>query len=164
MHGCSFINSFNRKPHSTYATIILVYNSNINCRRVVESMSFKTEFAKRAKVYLGEDLDEKIIIDAHKELFDFFYEIKQEIGTVKNPKYQFIIMSGETVSITIDDTCFEISVNIESNTLDIKRNSGMIEQIIVRDGEPYSTKSERKFDTNILEEYLKEIFGEKLGL
>ncbi|EJS58179.1 hypothetical protein ICG_01918 [Bacillus cereus BAG1X1-3] len=127
-------------------------------------MSFKTEFAKRAKSYLGEDMDEKIIIDAHKELFDFFYEIKQEIGTVKNPKYKFVISSGENVSITIDDTYFEISVNKESNTLDIKRNSEVLEQIFVKDGEPYSIKAERKFDTNILEEYLKEIFGEKLGL
>lgn len=33
MHGCSFINSFNRNIRSMHAIIILVYNSNINCRK-----------------------------------------------------------------------------------------------------------------------------------
>ncbi|MDA2420685.1 DUF3942 family protein [Bacillus cereus] len=127
-------------------------------------MSFKTEFAKRAKEYLGEDMNEKIIIDAHKDLFDFFYGIKQEIGTVNNPNYEFIIMSGDNYSITIEDINFEVRVNKEINTLDIKGNSEMLEQIIVKDGAPYSTKLEREFDTNILELYLKGIFGEKLGL
>ncbi|MED3484969.1 DUF3942 family protein [Bacillus toyonensis] len=127
-------------------------------------MSFKTEFAKRAKEYLGEDMSEKIIIDAHRELFDFFYEIKEEIGTVNNPNYEFGIMRGDNYSITMEDISFEVRVNKETNTLDIKGNSEMLDQIIVKDGTPYSEKLEREFDTNILELYLKGTFGGKLGL
>ncbi|MRC88239.1 DUF3942 domain-containing protein, partial [Bacillus thuringiensis] len=51
-------------------------------------MSFKTEFVKKAKEYLGEDLEEKIIKSGHEAIIHkYLWSVVSEIGTVKNPTF-----------------------------------------------------------------------------
>ncbi|MCT4571999.1 hypothetical protein N3930_31465, partial [Bacillus thuringiensis] len=66
-------------------------------------MSFQTELAERAKQYLGEDLDEKILKEGHlNQIYPYFSSLKEKIGSVKYPPVanplSAIILSGLTVT------------------------------------------------------------------
>ncbi len=156
------------KYKSCYAIIILVYNSNINCRKGAESMSFQTELAERAKQYLGEDLDEKILKEGHlNQIYPYFSSLKEKIGSVKNPNY-YLVSHVYSSKFTVENITFETNVNTEKNTIEVTKEIDgertPIDTIIVQDGELVALDRNEKFTIEILEDYLREAFGEKLGL
>lgn len=59
-------------------------------------------------------------------------------------------------------------MNTENNTIEVTKvidgKTTPIDTIIVQDGELIAVNRNEKFTTEILEEYLRETFGEKLGL
>ncbi|MEF7657883.1 DUF3942 family protein [Bacillus thuringiensis] len=131
-------------------------------------MSFQTEFAERAKQLLGEDLDEKIIKDQHNKLIsDYLVPIRESIGTVQNQNYKFHI-GMHSSQVVIDNVEFKTEVKTENNTIIIEKmvdgESSPLDTIVVQDGELFALGRNEKFKTEILEDYLRETFGEKLGL
>ncbi|PGK77776.1 DUF3942 family protein [Bacillus thuringiensis] len=131
-------------------------------------MSFQTEFAERAKQLLGEDLDEKIIKDQHnKVISDYLVPIRESIGTVQNQNYKFHI-GMHSSQVVIDNVGFQTEVKTENNTIIIEKmvdgESSPLDTIVVQDGELFALGRNEKFTTEILEDYLRETFGEKLGL
>ncbi len=168
MHGCSIIIVYCRNVRSTYAIITLVYNSNSNCRRDAESMSFQNKFAEKAKQYLGEDLDEKIVSDGHFNIiYLYLNELKRKVAKVKNPNYS-IIEYGTESTFVIENVTLRTKVNTDNNTIEISKiddeEKTSLDTIVVQDGELFAVGRNEKFTTEVFEEYLREAFGEKLGL
>ncbi|WP_242311357.1 DUF3942 family protein [Bacillus cereus group sp. BfR-BA-01331] len=131
-------------------------------------MNFQAEFIKKAKYFLGEDLDEKIITDGHSKLIsDYVLLMEKGIGTVKN--HNFKIGAGHIYSrVNIDGIEFYTKVNNENNTIEVTKTINgevtSLDTIVVQDGELFALGRNEKFTTVILEDYLRETFGEKLGL
>ncbi|MGH0610752.1 hypothetical protein CN470_20685 [Bacillus cereus] len=131
-------------------------------------MSFQNEFAERAKQYLGEDLDEKIIKDQHNKMIsDYLVPIRKGIGTVQNQNYKFHI-GMHSSQIVIDNVEFRTEVNTENNTISIEKivdgEFSSLDTIVVQDEELFAVGRNEKFTTELLVSYLRETFGEKLGL
>ncbi|KAB2423900.1 MULTISPECIES: DUF3942 family protein [Bacillus] len=130
-------------------------------------MSFQTEFAERAKQYLGEDLDEKIIKDGHlNQICYYLKDLKEEIGTVKNSNYS-LFPSAHQSEFTIENILFKTNVNTENNSIEVIKiidgETTPIDTIIVQGGELFAVDRNEKFTTELFESYLRETFGEKLG-
>ncbi|WP_267378041.1 DUF3942 family protein [Bacillus sp. GM_Baccil_2] len=131
-------------------------------------MNFQDELAKTVKDYLGEDLDEKIIKDGHVNIIQGYFEgLRRKIGTVKSQSYNIVPWSTDS-KFLIEDITFNTRVNTENNTIEVTKvidgKTTPIDTIIVQDGELIAVNRNEKFTTEILEEYLRETFGEKLGL
>ncbi|MDK3014510.1 MULTISPECIES: DUF3942 family protein [Bacillus] len=131
-------------------------------------MSFQNKFAERAKQYLGEDLDEKIIKDQHNKMIsDYLVPIRKGIGTVQNQNYKFHI-GMHSSQIVIDNVEFRTEVNTENNTISIEKivdgEFSSLDTIVVQDEELFAVGRNEKFTTELLASYLRETFGEKLGL
>lgn len=131
-------------------------------------MSFQTEFAEKAKKFLGEDLDEQIIKDQHNRIIsDYLNPIKKRIGTVQDQGYNFVVGLHRT-EVTIGNITFTTEVKTENNTIAIEKiidgEISSLDTIIVQNGELFALGRNEKFTTEILESYLREAFGEKLGL
>ncbi|MEC2477677.1 DUF3942 family protein, partial [Bacillus cereus] len=69
---------------------------------------------------------------------------------------------------TVENITFETNVNTEKNTIEVTKEIDgertPIDTIIVQDGELVALDRNEKFTIEILEDYLREAFGEKLGL
>ncbi|PFD44760.1 DUF3942 family protein [Bacillus cereus] len=131
-------------------------------------MSFQNEFAEKAKQYLGEDLDEKIVSDGHFNIiYLYLNELKRKVAKVKNPNYS-IIEYGTESTFVIENVTLRTKVNTDNNTIEISKiddeEKTSLDTIVVQDGELFAVGRNEKFTTEVFEEYLREAFGEKLGL
>ncbi|EKS7869153.1 MULTISPECIES: DUF3942 family protein [Bacillus cereus group] len=131
-------------------------------------MSFQNKFAEKAKQYLGEDLDEKIVSDGHFNIiYLYLNELKRKVAKVKNPNYS-IIEYGTESTFVIENVTLRTKVNTDNNTIEISKiddeEKTSLDTIVVQDGELFAVGRNEKFTTEVFEEYLREAFGEKLGL
>lgn len=93
--------------------------------------------------------------------------MEKGIGTVKN--HNFKIGAGYIYSrINIDGIESYTKVNNENNTIEVTKiingEVTFLYTIVVQNGELFALGRNGKFTTVILEDYLRETFGEKLGL
>ncbi|HDR7704611.1 TPA: DUF3942 family protein [Bacillus thuringiensis] len=131
-------------------------------------MSFQDQLATAMKKYLGEDLDETIIKDGYEtDIFNYLVQLKKKVGAVQNESYDFSLSWTES-KCTIEDVTLEVKIKTENNTIVIEKivdgEVSSLDAIIVQDGELFAVGRNEKFTTQVFEEYLRETFGEKLGL
>ncbi|HDR8467385.1 TPA: DUF3942 family protein [Bacillus cereus] len=131
-------------------------------------MDFRFEFTTKLKEYLDDEKDEKIIKDGHRDvIFHYLYALETEIGVVKNPNFTFFA-SGRRSHIVLENVEFKTEVNVKSNIIEIKKivdNVAIpLDTIVAKDRELFALGRNEKFSVQILEQYLFDTFGEKLGL
>ncbi|ARO64249.1 Uncharacterized protein B5E39_1824 [Bacillus cereus] len=130
-------------------------------------MDFRFEFTTKLKEYLDDEKDEKIIKDGHRDvIFHYLYALETEIGVVKNPNFTFA--SGRRSHIVLENVEFKTEVNVKSNIIEITKivdNVAIpLDTIVAKDRELFALGRNEKFSVQILEQYLFDTFGEKLGL
>ncbi|MHA2893068.1 DUF3942 family protein [Bacillus cereus] len=131
-------------------------------------MDFRFEFTTKLKEYLDDEKDEKIIKDGHRDvIFHYLYALETEIGVVKNPNFTFFA-SGRRSHIVLENVEFKTEVNVKSNIIEITKivdNVAIpLDTIVAKDRELLALGRNEKFSVQILEQYLFDTFGEKLGL
>ncbi|MFB5686261.1 DUF3942 family protein [Bacillus cereus] len=131
-------------------------------------MDFRFEFTTKLKEYLDDEKDEKIIKDGHRDvIFHYLYTLETEIGVVKNPNFTFFA-SGRRSHIVLENVEFKTEVNVKSNIIEITKivdNVAIpLDTIVAKDRELFALGRNEKFSVQILEQYLFDTFGEKLGL
>lgn len=131
-------------------------------------MDFRFEFTTKLKEYLDDEKDEKIIKDGHRDvIFHYLYALETEIGVVKNPNFTFFA-SGRRSHIVLENVEFKTEVNVKSNMIEITKivdNVAIpLDTIVAKDRELFALGRNEKFSVQILEQYLFDTFGEKLGL
>lgn len=131
-------------------------------------MDFRFEFTTKLKEYLDDEEDEKIIKDGHRDvIFHYLYALETEIGVVKNPNFTFFA-SGRRSHIVLENVEFKTEVNVKSNIIEITKivdNVAIpLDTIVAKDRELFALGRNEKFSVQILEQYLFDTFGEKLGL
>ncbi|MBV6679966.1 DUF3942 family protein [Bacillus thuringiensis] len=131
-------------------------------------MDFRFEFTTKLKEYLDDEKDEKIIKDGHRDvIFHYLYALETEIGVVKNPKFTFFA-SGRRSHIVLENVEFKTEVNVKSNIIEITKivdNVAIpLDTIVAKDRELFALGRNEKFSVQILEQYLFDTFGDKLGL
>lgn len=131
-------------------------------------MDFRFEFTTKLKEYLDDEKDEKIIKDGHRDvIFHYLYALDTEIGVVKNPNFTFFA-SGRRSHIVLENVEFKTEVNVKSNIIEITKivdNVAIpLDTIVAKDRELFALGRNEKFSVQILEQYLFDTFGEKLGL
>ena len=131
-------------------------------------MDFRFEFTTKLKEYLDDEKDEKIIKDGHRDvIFHYLYALETEIGVVKNPNFTFFA-SGRRSHIVLGNVEFKTEVNVKSNIIEITKivdNVAIpLDTIVAKDRELFALGRNEKFSVQILEQYLFDTFGEKLGL
>ncbi|PEK03856.1 hypothetical protein CN558_16460 [Bacillus wiedmannii] len=134
----------------------------------MKKVDFRFEFAAKVKEYLDDEKDEKIIKDGHRDIiFHYLYALEAEIGVVKNPNFTFFT-SGRRSHIVLENIEFKTEVNVKSNIIEITRIVDNVviplDTIVAKDRELFALGRNEKFNVQILEQYLFETFGEKLGL
>ncbi len=135
---------------------------------MLKKVSFPDEFAIKIKEYLEDEKDKKIIKNGHRDvIYQYLYELEIKIGFIKNPNFNFFT-SGRRTHIVIENIEFKTEVHTENNIIEIIKIVDEVvtplDTIIVKDGELYALGRNEKFTTEILEDYLRETFGKKLGL
>ncbi|EMA6343072.1 DUF3942 family protein [Bacillus cytotoxicus] len=151
-----------------YDTIVLVYRADTKYRKEHQKVSFLDEFAKGVKEYLENEKNEKMVKDGHRDvIFRYLYQLEIKIGVVRNPDFSFFT-SGLRSHIVVENIEFKTEVNTEHNIIEITKIvdkvATSLDTIIVQDGELFALGRNEKFTTKILEDYLREVFSEKLGL
>ncbi|ANC18823.1 hypothetical protein WR52_08605 [Bacillus cereus] len=131
-------------------------------------MDFRFEFTTKLKEYLDDEKDEKIIKDGHRDvIFHYLYALETEIGVVKNPNFTFFA-SGRRSHIVLENVEFKTEVNVKSNIIEITKivdNVAIpLDTIVAKNRELFALGRNEKFSVQILEQYLFDTFGEKLGL
>ncbi|WP_242292885.1 DUF3942 family protein [Bacillus cereus group sp. BfR-BA-01441] len=131
-------------------------------------MDFRFEFTTKLREYLDDEKDEKIIKDGHRDvIFHYLYALETEIGVVKNPNFTFFA-SGRRSHIVLENVEFKTEVNVKSNIIEITKivdNVAIpLDTIVAKDRELFALGRNEKFSVQILEQYLFDTFGEKLGL
>lgn len=131
-------------------------------------MSFRDDFATRLKDYLEDDKDKEIIKDGHREIiFQYLYFLEIKIGHVKNPNFSFLTSSRRS-HIIIENIEFLTKVNTKNNIIEVTKVVDNVviplDTIIIQEGELFALGCNARFTTEILKSYLRETFGEKLGL
>ena len=131
-------------------------------------MDFRFEFTTKLKEYLDDEKDEEIIKDGHRDvIFHYLYALETEIGVVKNPNFTFFA-SGRRSHIVLENVEFKTEVNVKSNIIEITKivdNVAIpLDTIVAKDRELFALGRNEKFSVQILEQYLFDTFGEKLGL
>ncbi|MEB4892326.1 DUF3942 family protein [Bacillus thuringiensis] len=131
-------------------------------------MDFRFEFTTKLKEYLDDEKDEKIIKDGHRDvIFHYLYALETEIGVVKNPDFTFFA-SGRRSHIVLENVEFKTEVNVKSNIIEITKivdNVAIpLDTIVAKDRELFALGRNEKFSVQILEQYLFDTFGDKLGL
>ncbi|MBG9612556.1 DUF3942 family protein [Bacillus cereus] len=131
-------------------------------------MDFRFEFTTKLKEYLDDEKDEKIIKDGHRDvIFHYLYALETEIGVVKNPNFTFFA-SGRRSHIVLENVEFKTEVNVKSNIIEIIKivdNVAIpLDTIVAKDRELFALGRNEKFSVQILEQYLFDTFGDKLGL
>ncbi|MDA1769876.1 DUF3942 family protein [Bacillus cereus] len=131
-------------------------------------MDFRFEFTTKLKEYLDDEKDEKIIKDGHRDvIFHYLYALETEIGVVKNPNFTFFA-SGRRSHIVLENVEFKTEVNVKSNIIEITKivdNVAIpLDNIVAKDRELFALGRNEKFSVQILEQYLFDTFGDKLGL
>ncbi|MGX5583971.1 DUF3942 family protein [Bacillus thuringiensis] len=131
-------------------------------------MDFRFEFTTKLKEYLDDEKDEKIIKDGHRDvIFHYLYALETEIGVVKNPNFTFFA-SGRRSHIVLENVEFKTEVNVKSNIIEITKivdNVAIpLDSIVAKDRELFALGRNEKFSVQILEQYLFDTFGDKLGL
>jgi len=134
----------------------------------VKKVDFRFEFATKVKEYLDDEKDEKIIKDGHRDIiFHYLYALEAEIGVVKNPNFIFFT-SGRRSHIVLENIEFKTEVNVKSNIIEITKIVDNVviplDTIVAKDRELFALGRNEKFSVQILEQYLFDTFGEKLGL
>ncbi|EHL69755.1 hypothetical protein HMPREF1014_04112 [Bacillus sp. 7_6_55CFAA_CT2] len=131
-------------------------------------MDFRFEFTTKLKEYLDDEKDEKIIKDGHRDvIFHYLYALETEIGVVKNPNFTFFT-SGRRSHIVLENVEFKTEVNVKSNIIEITKIVDNVviplDTIVAKDRELFALGRNEKFSVQILEQYLFDTFGDKLGL
>ena len=131
-------------------------------------MDFRFEFTTKLKEYLDDEKDEKIITDGHRDvIFNYLYAVETEIGVVKNPNFTFFA-SGRRSHIVLENVEFKTEVNVKSNIIEIVKIVDNVviplDTIVAKDRELFALGRNEKFSVQILEQYLFDTFGDKLGL
>ncbi|MES9784725.1 DUF3942 family protein [Bacillus thuringiensis] len=131
-------------------------------------MDFRFEFTTKLKEYLDDEKDEKIIKDGHRDvIFHYLYALETEIGVVKNPNFTFFA-SGRRSHIVLENVEFKTEVNVKNNIIEIVKIVDNVviplDTIVAKDRELFALGRNEKFSVQILEQYLFDTFGEKLGL
>ncbi|WP_129111090.1 DUF3942 family protein [Bacillus toyonensis] len=131
-------------------------------------MDFRFEFTTKLKEYLDDEKDEKVIKDGHRDIiFHYLYALESEIGVVKNPNVTFFA-SGRRSHIVLENVEFKTEVNVKSNIIEITKivdNVAIpLDTIVAKNWELFALGRNEKFSVQILEQYLFDTFGEKLGL
>ncbi|SMD39580.1 MULTISPECIES: DUF3942 family protein [Bacillus] len=131
-------------------------------------MNFRFEFTTKLKEYLDDEKDEKIIKDGHRDvIFHYLYALETEIGVVKNPNFTFFA-SGRRSHIVLENVEFKTEVNVKSNIIEIVKIVDNVviplDTIVAKDRELFALGRNEKFSVQILEQYLFDTFGDKLGL
>ena len=134
----------------------------------MKKVDFRFEFATKVKEYLDDEKDEKIIKDGHRDIiFHYLYALEAEIGVVKNPNFIFFT-SGRRSHIVLENIEFKTEVNVKSNIIEITKIVDNVviplDTIVAKDRELFALGRNEKFSVQILEQYLFDTFGEKLGL
>ncbi|WP_142322360.1 DUF3942 family protein [Bacillus cereus] len=131
-------------------------------------MDFRFEFTTKLKEYLDDEKNEKIIKDGHRDvIFHYLYALETEIGVVKNPNFTFFA-SGRRSHIVLENVEFKTEVNVKSNIIEIVKIVDNVviplDTIVAKDRELFALGRNEKFSVQILEQYLFDTFGDKLGL
>lgn len=134
----------------------------------MKKVDFRFEFTTKVKEYLDDEKDEKIIKDGHRDIiFQYLYPLESEIGIYKNPNFTFLA-SGRRSHIVLENIEFKTEVNVKSNIIEITKIVDNVviplDTIVVKDRELFALGRNEKFSVQILEQYLFNTFGEKLGL
>ncbi|PGX92812.1 hypothetical protein COE39_18930 [Bacillus thuringiensis] len=134
----------------------------------MKKVDFRFEFTTKLKEYLDDEKDEKIIKDGHRDvIFHYLYALETEIGVVKNPNFTFFT-SGRRSHIVLENVEFKTEVNVKSNIIEIVKIVDNVviplDTIVAKDRELFALGRNEKFSVQILEQYLFDTFGEKLGL
>ncbi|PEB99984.1 DUF3942 domain-containing protein [Bacillus cereus] len=134
----------------------------------MKKVNFRFEFTTKLKEYLDDEKDEKIIKDGHRDvIFHYLYALETEIGVVKNPNFTFFA-SGRRSHIVLENVEFKTEVNVKSNIIEIVKIVDNVviplDTIVAKDRELFALGRNEKFSVQILEQYLFDTFGDKLGL
>ncbi|PGN49822.1 hypothetical protein CN962_08840 [Bacillus cereus] len=134
----------------------------------MKKVDFRFEFTTKLKEYLDDEKDEKIIKDGHRDvIFHYLYALETEIGVVKNPNFTFFA-SGRRSHIVLENVEFKTEVNVKSNIIEITKIVDNVvtplDTIVAKDRELFALGRNEKFSVQILEQYLFDTFGDKLGL
>ena len=134
----------------------------------MKKVDFRFEFTTKVKEYLDDEKDEKIIKDGHRDIiFQYLYPLERESGRYKNHNFNFCA-SGRRSHIVLENIEFKTEVNVKSNIIEITKIVDNVviplDTIVAKDRELFALGRNEKFSVQILEQYLFDTFGEKLGL
>ncbi|AHZ54031.1 DUF3942 family protein [Bacillus cereus] len=129
-------------------------------------MSNLEQTISKLKTYVGEDSEEKVLMEKFAELYPAIEKIRNEFPKPSKKEYSIINLPDDKY-IKIESTLLRISINKEKNVIDVEKHHGIdvtkLEEIVLQDNELYCTKRGVIFTEDVFNEFLKEVFVEILG-
>lgn len=134
--------------------------------RDVKSMSNLNETISKLKAYVGEDSEEKVLMEKFEELSQIFWDMYN--GFPKASKIEYSVANTDDLkAIKIEKNELKLYVNKQKNTIEVEKKSDIavfkLDELILKDNELYSSVREVVFTEEMLNDYLKETFTEILG-
>lgn len=129
-------------------------------------MNNLNETISKLKTYVGEDNEEKVLMEKFKELSRIFGDMYN--GFPKASKIEYRVANTDYLKgIEIENNELKLYVNKQKNTIEVERKSGIavfkLDELILKDNELYSSVHGVVFTEEMLNDYLKETFTEILG-
>ncbi|PFK62348.1 hypothetical protein COJ09_06855 [Bacillus thuringiensis] len=129
-------------------------------------MSNLDQTISKLKAYVGEDGEEKVLMEKFKELDPIFGKMRNEFP--KSSKKEYIVINlNDDKYIKIEGTQLRLFINKQKNIIVVEKHHGgnvtILEEIVLQDNELYCTGRGEKFTNDILNDFMSETFVEILG-
>ncbi|MFD6507095.1 DUF3942 family protein [Bacillus sp. NPDC060175] len=129
-------------------------------------MSNLDQTISKLKAYVGEDSEEKVLMEKFKELDSIFGKMRKEFPKSSQKEYVVINLDDDKY-IKIEGTQLRLFINKQKNIIDVEKHHGSdvtkLEEIVLQDNELYCTGRGAKFTEDILNDFISEAFIEILG-
>jgi hypothetical protein len=131
--------------------------------RVVAKVSNLEVFIEKAKVYIVKDVEEKELKEKFKEvIMSSMLKIRDGLNQVEGYGYKMNI--GDTYSdLKIHDKSIIFMIDPVKNHIMVYENTNVIDELILKEENLFSTKRQEVFTEDVLVKYCNEIFESIIG-
>ncbi|AAP09537.1 MULTISPECIES: DUF3942 family protein [Bacillus] len=128
-------------------------------------MSKLDQTISKLKAYIGEDHEEKKLIEKFNELTPIFKKMDNEFPKSGNVEH-LVISYSDNKYVKIGSDKLELRLDKERNVIVVYNHKGMqattLDEIVLQENELYCVGRGEKLTEDILSDYLNEVFGEIL--
>ncbi|MGA4461242.1 DUF3942 family protein [Bacillus bombysepticus] len=129
-------------------------------------MSNLDQTISKLKAYVGEDSEEKVLMEKFKEFDPIFGKMRKEFPKFSQKEYVVINLDDDKY-IKIEGAQLRLFINKQKNIIVVEKHHGSdmtkLEEIVLQDNELYCTGRGAKFTEDILNDFISETFIEILG-